>query len=535
MKKPGSLSAEVLRVFETLPDLYLIISPDLFILTASDTYLKAIKKPRAEVVQKPLEQVFYNDPTSTETRDKDILTTSFQEVLATKLPYQTDRQLYKIPTGEKKLWRYIHVPVLGDSGEITYIIHKLLEITDQDKQNQNIQSPENRLAAMPPPIIPPEQNLEDLPVKTLLQSVFAAATSDINVLKSVRNLKGEIIDFEYQLANGISQEANAKLILPGKRFSAILPDTEQKALFGILKKVVETGEERTEEVHYTAAGNDIYCHLRVVKIADGVVYSCEDITARKLAEKKLQQEHRRLKEAQAIGHIGSFEWNYPDEVIYWSDEMYRIHGLEPTGEAITFDQLFAFTHPEDLEGLKELIRRAQQENGFYTYKHRIIHPDGQLRYLFRRIYSWKNTGGIINNVSGTVQDITEQQLTETQLKDQANFIRQVSATVPDMVSVIELATGELEYINRESLPSSGFSYEGLKEVTPEERMNLIYPQDQQAVMDYFKSFFSATDEDVRTLTYRAKDYSVEWQWFLVRGRVFRRNENGLATHCLNVV
>ena len=249
----------------------------------------------------------------------------------------------------------------------------------------------------------------------------------------------------------------------------------------------------------------------------------------------IPQEHQRMKEALAINHIGSFEWNNPEGISYWSEEMYRLHGLEPSGEPITLDRLFSATHPEDRVQLKEAIQKAQILAGIYSITHRVIHPDGSIRYLKRVFQSWAHSAGPIKSVKGTVQDITEQQQAQEQVQEQANFIHQVTTTMPDMVSVIELATGDLEYINQESLPLSGFTYEGLKDVTPAARQNLIHPEDQSAVMAYFASFATTADEEVQMLEYRARDHSVEWQWFLVRGRVFRRNEDGQATHCLNVV
>ena len=135
----------------------------------------------------------------------------------------------------------------------------------------------------------------------------------------------------------------------------------------------------------------------------------------------------------------------------------------------------------------------------------------------------------------THEDITERKAREEQLKEQANFISQVTHTVPDMISVIELGTNRIEYINRESLMESGFNYDGLTKKSPQQLRELIHPDDKKAVGAYFSSFLTALDTEERVLEYRATNDFGLWQWFRARGRVFRRDDSGVAAHCLNVV
>jgi len=544
MNHPASLSKEVLSVYEKLPDLYLLISPDFLVITATDAYLKAMHLQRFAVIGKQLSLLFPDNAAYLNAQFRENFFFSLQEVIATKCPHSAERMLYKISSSgannckpKEQYWSFINTPVLDEKGEVTYIIHQLQEVTVQVKQELYIRQLEAQARFLPllTKTNDPKPVSADLQNKTLPQWVFDITSSSFSILDTIWDEQGRAQDFEYQSADRISKAANPDMQLVGKRFSTVQSSLHQISLFNLLKEVAETGEERTVELHYVLAGAEHYCQVHGMKLEDMVVYYCEDITIRKNDEKKLQQEHRQLKEAQAIGHIGSFEWNYPDKTIYWSEELYRIYGLEPTNELITLDKIFQFTHPDDLEQLKAVVSQASQIKGAYILKHRIIRPDGVERHLIRRIQSWADTSSSVNNMSGTVQDITEQQLAESQLKEQTNFIRQVSATIPDMVSVIEIATGNLEFINRESLPVSGFTYEGLKDISREERRNLIHPDHRLAVKEYFSGFLSFTDDNVKTLEYQAKDHTVEWQWFLARGRVFRRNENGIPTHCINVV
>lgn len=129
-------SREELKVFEKLPDLYLILSPDLSILTASDAYLEATQTIREEIVGKYLFEVFPDNPQALQAHSVQNLSTSLQRVLTTRRPHQMDVQQYDIPRSkesgggfEKKYWRPSNTPVLDSAGEVRYIIHKVHDVT----------------------------------------------------------------------------------------------------------------------------------------------------------------------------------------------------------------------------------------------------------------------------------------------------------------------------------------------------------------------------------------------------------------------
>lgn len=89
---------------------------------------------------------------------------------------------------------------------------------------------------------------------------------------------------------------------------------------------------------------------------------------------QLHEEHRRLNVAQAIAHIGSFEWNAATDNIYWSDEMYRIHGLAPHSEAINLERVISFIHPDDMAASVEKPSEMQERT--FVAEHRTPHCTG---------------------------------------------------------------------------------------------------------------------------------------------------------------
>lgn len=255
----------------------------------------------------------------------------------------------------------------------------------------------------------------------------------------------------------------------------------------------------------------------------------------KKEREKLEEEHRRLKEAQTVAHVGSFEWDAATNVIYWSDEMYRIHGLAPQSETISFKKELSFLHPDDPEDWKDNLIRLKQEPGSLSLTHRIKRADGEERFVIRQLQSFADEKGKVFKVSGIVQDITEQHRIDEQIKEQSHYLQRITDTVPDMISVMELETKKVDCLNPDIFIANGFNPELLKIMPREEVAQLVHKDDRQELNEFYQKLGNSSDDDIVTAEYRAKDLSGTWKWFSVRARVFERDETGKVTHSLNVI
>jgi len=140
---------------------------------------------------------------------------------------------------------------------------------------------------------------------------------------------------------------------------------------------------------------------------------------------ELENEHRRSLVAQQVGRVGIFEWTRENNQFYWSEEMYRIHGLEPFSCKIDLDLVTSFFPEEDRELLWPDILKLRFEAGSVDLVHRIIRADGAVRHVNRRLMSFSDTEGRISHLSGTVHDITEQVEAVLQLKDSRDLLLNV--------------------------------------------------------------------------------------------------------------
>jgi PAS domain S-box-containing protein len=109
-----------------------------------------------------------------------------------------------------------------------------------------------------------------------------------------------------------------------------------------------------------------------------------DITDRKLAEEHLLKSDTHLKTAQRIGKLGSWEFEVNTGKLTWSDEVFRIYGLEPSANPPDYEQLRLFIHPEDWQNFDQTVQAAMSLEQSYDLEHRIIQPNGTLIYVMAR-------------------------------------------------------------------------------------------------------------------------------------------------------
>jgi PAS domain S-box-containing protein len=133
----------------------------------------------------------------------------------------------------------------------------------------------------------------------------------------------------------------------------------------------------------------------------------QDIHDRKLAELSLAERDLLLNEAQALAHLGNWRADMRSGELFWSDEIFRIFGLEPGQFAPTVAGFRATVHPDDLPGLLEAEQRARI-TGVLDKVHRILRPDGSIRHVHELARASFDANGEVSRLAGTVQDVTEQ-------------------------------------------------------------------------------------------------------------------------------
>ncbi|WP_103665008.1 PAS domain S-box protein [Gracilimonas amylolytica] len=160
----------------------------------------------------------------------------------------------------------------------------------------------------------------------------------------------------------------------------------------------------------TRSGDTRYISWRSSEVfgEDNFVFAFgRDVTDRKIVEQQIIETNKKLKTAQEIASLGYWELNLKSRDLYWSDEVFRIWGLDPTQEPLVFEDFRNTVHPEDLDAFDAQQSAAISGEEALDIEHRIILPDGTVKWVHE-------IGKIIHNkkgqpilFEGTVQDITE--------------------------------------------------------------------------------------------------------------------------------
>jgi integral membrane sensor domain MASE1/anti-sigma regulatory factor (Ser/Thr protein kinase) len=135
-----------------------------------------------------------------------------------------------------------------------------------------------------------------------------------------------------------------------------------------------------------------------------------EIAERAETEGALRQREGQLAEAQQIAHIGSWEWLIPQNQVWWSDELYRIHGHAPQQFPVTFETAVAYVPTQDATRIRSNVEAALQranDQDLPNIEYRITRPDGAERVLLGKAKLSVGPNREPRRMLGTVQDVTE--------------------------------------------------------------------------------------------------------------------------------
>lgn len=123
-----------------------------------------------------------------------------------------------------------------------------------------------------------------------------------------------------------------------------------------------------------------------------------------------------LAEAQELARIGNWSWDVGTSRVSWSDELYRLFGLEAQSRRFGLEGYLDLVHPDDRERVRSIVERASETGEPFAFDHRAVLPDGNVRWLHGRGHVSRNAAGDVVRMSGTAQDITERKQID-QLRD----------------------------------------------------------------------------------------------------------------------
>ena len=221
-----------------------------------------------------------------------------------------------------------------------------------------------------------------------------------------------------------------------------------------IRRFAELGPSRFESVHRRKDGSlfDLEISAQHQPIAGGqTVVFVRDIAERKRAERALRRSEAYLAEAQRLTHMGTWADDGTMQPVYWSEEVFRMFGLDPQQGVPTRDQPLQRVHPEDLDGFMQAFHRAIHEKVDSDFEFRTVLPDGTVKYCHALAHPVLNANGELVEILGTTADITERKKAEEALRQSEAYLAEAQRLSHTGSWAFDFASDKYVYVSEECL------------------------------------------------------------------------------------
>ena len=349
---------------------------------------------------------------------------------------------YRLPgTDKESFFESIMAPLRGPAGQIVGAVLRVRDITERKRSEQALAESE-----------------------VLLRSVFDAVQDGI-VVAEVQTQQHRMVNTAMCRMLGYSREELLTMRVQDVHLKKDLPriarEFERKARGDSGLAPALPVKRKDGSIFYA----DINAGPMTINGAASIVGIFRDITERRLAEKnilklnqaleeKVQQllksqeeleQHRAcleqevaqrtasLTEAQRIAHLGNWEWDVINDTTNWSNEMYRIFGYAPQQIAASYEAFLNAMHPEDRQLVDDSVHDTLDRQHTYNIEHRILQPDGTLRYVHGQAEVMQGLDGQPISMLGTYHDITERKLAEERIRESEARFKQVAESAGEWI------------------------------------------------------------------------------------------------------
>lgn len=289
-------------------------------------------------------------------------------------------------------------PVIDGKGEIIEVIVTFVDITERRRVEENLRLSETKFA-----------------------SLFQFSPSPL----SVNTVEGHIfIDVNEKLLQLTGYERTEVI---GHSISELklLANPWQEREF--IKLLHEQGNVHDYEYEFLKKDGSICTGLlssTFITIGSEPCFLAQtlDITDRKKAEVNLAKTSIRLNEAQHIAHIGSWELDIPNNVLIWSDEIYKMFEIDSEKFGASYDAFLEAIHPYDREKVNLAYTNSLRTRVPYSIDHRLLFADGRIKYVHEECETFYDNDGRPTRSIGIVQDMTERKKAEEKIKQLAAIV-----------------------------------------------------------------------------------------------------------------
>jgi len=242
-----------------------------------------------------------------------------------------------------------------------------------------------------------------------------------------------------------------------------------------------------------------------------------DIDDRKRAEQELKRSEEFLAEGQRHSRTGTFCWRVTTDEITWSEELYRIFGLDDR-LPVTLERIGSRVHPDDLPLLQDMLERARNATSDFEYHHRLLMPNQSVKHIHLFAHATRDKYGRLEYI-GAAQDVTDMRVAESALRASERNLSLMIDAIPALIHTAR-PDGYLDYFNQRWLKYLGCFHgdvEGWKWTSR------IHMDDLQGILDKWRACLASGE--IFEYETRVRRADGQYRWMLHR-KVPLRDEQG---------
>ncbi|HEY1922829.1 MAG TPA: PAS domain-containing protein [Tepidisphaeraceae bacterium] len=221
-----------------------------------------------------------------------------------------------------------------------------------------------------------------------------------------------------------------------------LPLSGKGSVFGVLviyDQKADAFAEREVKI-LTELSNDLAFGLTVLSPV---------LVRRQSAAEALEDSRRKLGQAERISRLAQWDRDLDTDIVTWSDELYRMLGLEPQQRKFHFLEFAKLIHPADRERIVKVAEDVKQSVGLFELDYRVIRPDGQLRYIHSEGEVIRDESGRPHRSVGWLHDVTEYVLAKAALEEANRSLELKNIAMQEVLTNIETERQKIgQRINR---------------------------------------------------------------------------------------
>lgn len=425
---------------------------------------------------------------------------------------------YMTPSGERTLWARGDVSLIN--GVLT-VKGTIMDITERHKMMQRLQQSDE---------------------------LFKEAQALTHIGNWTWELEPNTVTWSDELYRIYGLQPNSENITIEKFLSFIHPD-DRVFRVELLTRSLETIQPTEYFFRIVTRDNNIkILHGKSEVRADRngkavrMIGTCQDVTEKQGLIERLQESEKLYKQAQALSHIGNWSYDLKEQTIEWSDEMFRIYGMEVERRLLTYDDLFTLNHPDDARIIVEELADCITNRTSHSFYYRIILKDGSVKVIHSIGEPLTDENGEPYKLVGTAQDVTVQKLIEAELQDNRNFIHKIADATPSIITSYNIQTGKYRFVSEGLKKLLGYEPIELLEGGLNFMIPLVHPDDLQLVMEKnAQALDKANDPNrendntiIAEFQYRMLNKEGNYRYLQTYGTVFDRNNEGNVEHVLNI-